>query len=87
MSLDPLGARLEDRTVAGSGSRRTKVPGTHWLRHSFAHEALRCDNTDTGLKLTQQLLGHKNINTTAGYLQQNQSERVKAALKINPLGL
>ncbi|MEN9355486.1 MAG: hypothetical protein RL318_2811, partial [Fibrobacterota bacterium] len=28
VSLDPLGARLEDRTVAGSGSRRTKVPGT-----------------------------------------------------------
>lgn len=66
--------------------RLAKV-STHWLRHSFAHEALRCDNTDTGLKLTQQLLGHKNINTTAGYLQQNQSERVKAALKINPLGL
>lgn len=28
VSVDPLGARLEDRTVAGSGSRRSRVPGT-----------------------------------------------------------
>ena len=38
---------------------------THWLRHTFAHEVLRENDSDAGLKLAQQLLGHASINTTA----------------------
>lgn len=59
---------------------------THWLRHTFAHEVLRENNNDEGLKLAQQLLGHASINTTAEYLKQDQSAKVKAARKVDPLG-
>lgn len=59
---------------------------THWLRHTFAHEVLRANSGDEGLKLTQQLLGHKSISTTAEYVKQDQSAKVKAARKVNPLG-
>lgn len=60
---------------------------THWLRHTFAHEVLRANEGDEGLKLAQQLLGHASIATTAEYLKQDESAKVKAAKKVNPLGL
>lgn len=60
---------------------------THWLRHTFAHEVLRANEGDEGLKLTQQLLGHVSISTTAEYMKQDESAKVMAAMKINPLGL
>lgn len=59
---------------------------THWLRHTFAHEVLRENNGDEGLKLAQQLLGHASITTTAQYVEQDISAKVKAARKVNPLG-
>ncbi|ABE47369.1 site-specific integrase [Polaromonas sp. JS666] len=59
---------------------------THWLRHTFAHEVLRENDGDEGLKLAQQLLGHASINTTAEYVRQDLSAKVKAARKVNPLG-
>lgn len=59
---------------------------THWLRHTFAHEVLRENDSGEGLKLAQQLLGHASINTTAEYVKQDQSAKVKAARKVNPLG-
>ncbi|ABE46912.1 site-specific integrase [Polaromonas sp. JS666] len=59
---------------------------THWLRHTFAHEVLRENDSDEGLKLAQQLLGHASINTTAEYVKQDLSAKVKAARKVNPLG-
>jgi len=59
---------------------------THWLRHTFAHEVLNENSGDEGLKLAQQLLGHASINTTAQYVVQDISAKVKAARKVNPLG-
>ncbi len=59
---------------------------THWLRHTFAHEVLRENDSSEGLKLAQELLGHASINTTAEYVKQDQSAKVKAARKVNPLG-
>jgi site-specific recombinase XerD len=66
--------------------KRIRQFSTHWLRHTFAHEVLRANEGDEGLKLAQQLLGHKSINTTAEYVKQDQSAKVKAARKVNPLG-
>jgi site-specific recombinase XerD len=60
---------------------------THWLRHTFAHEVLRANEGDEGLKLAQQLLGHASIATTAEYMKQDETAKVKAARKVNPLGL
>lgn len=65
--------------------RRTTI-STHWLRHTFAHEVLRLNDGDSGLKLAQQLLGHASISTTAEYVKQDESAKVRAARKVNPLG-
>jgi site-specific recombinase XerD len=65
--------------------RFTQV-STHWLRHTFAHEVLRANNGDDGLIMAQLLLGHASINTTAEYLKEDQSKKVKAARKVRPLG-
>ena len=65
--------------------RFTQV-STHWLRHTFAHEVLRANNGDDVLIMAQLLLGHASINTTAEYLKEDQSKKVKAARKVRPLG-
>jgi integrase len=36
--------------------------------------------------MAQLLLGHASINTTAEYLKEDQSKKVKAARKVRPLG-
>lgn len=59
----------------------------HWMRHTFAHEILASSPNDTGLKMAQELLGHASISTTAQYTKQDISAKVKAARKVNPLGL
>lgn len=66
--------------------RRTKI-STHWLRHTFAKAILAANPDDSGLKLTQQLLGHASINTTQIYIKQDESSKIKAVRRINPLGL
>lgn len=67
-------------------SRRSLI-STHWLRHTFAKALLAANPDDSGLKLTQQLLGHASINTTQIYLKQDESAKIKAVRRINPLGL
>lgn len=46
----------------------------HWLRHTFAHHALRVSNKD--LAVVQQLLGHASITTTAIYVKADMESRV-----------
>ena len=53
---------------------------THWLRHTYAHKALKSSEGD--LSVVQGLLGHKNINTTAIYVKADMSERIKVAEKL-----
>lgn len=66
--------------------RRANI-STHWLRHTFAKAILDANPSDSGLKLTQQLLGHASINTTQLYIKQDESEKIRAVRRINPLGL
>lgn len=62
---------------------RRAAMSTHWLRHTFALEVLRASGTDKGLKVTQQLLGHQSITTTAEYLRQDESEKVSVVSKMS----
>lgn len=62
--------------------RRSEM-STHWLRHTFALEVLRSSGSDAGLKVTQQLLGHLSITTTAEYLRQDESEKVEVVSKMS----
>lgn len=65
--------------------RRRASMSTHWLRHTFAIEVLRANPNDLGMKLAQQLLGHQSIETTAGYLKQDDSAKVRAIRRVDPL--
>jgi site-specific recombinase XerD len=69
--------------------QRTRIAefSPHWMRHTFAHAILDSSPNDTGLKNAQELLGHASISTTAQYTKQDISAKVKAARKINPLGI
>jgi site-specific recombinase XerD len=62
---------------------RRAAMSTHWLRHTFALEVLRTSGSDKGLKVTQQLLGHQSITTTAEYLRQDESEKVSVVSKMS----
>lgn len=53
---------------------------THWLRHTFAHHVMRATGRD--LAVTQSLLGHKDISTTAIYVKADLAARMEAVEKI-----
>jgi site-specific recombinase XerD len=53
---------------------------THWLRHTYAHKALEAAGGN--LSVVQELLGHKNINTTAIYVKAGMGERIRAVDKM-----
>lgn len=53
---------------------------THWLRHTFAHHALKSSGKD--LSVVQALLGHKSISTTGLYVKADMTARVEAVNAI-----
>jgi site-specific recombinase XerD len=53
---------------------------THWLRHTFAHEALR---SSEDLRTVQKLLGHSSINTTGIYLEARMDTRIEAIEQLS----
>lgn len=62
-------------------AERLRAASTHWLRHTFAHQALRASGG--ALQPVQQLLGHENINTTAIYTKADLEDRVRTIHAIN----
>ena len=74
-------------TLADSPERAAHLAraSTHWLRHTFAHEVLKANPGDDGLIMAQQLMGHASISTTAQYLKEDASKRIKAARRVRPL--
>lgn len=54
-----------------------KRASTHWLRHTFAHHALKSSGKD--LTVVQALLGHDAITTTAIYLKADMARRVETS--------
>ena len=86
-SFARLGLQLNHLQLDLQMWHRRTMMSTHWLRHTFASEALRTNPSDTGLKLTQQLLGHASITTTAKYVKQDESSKIKAAKLIFPEGI
>ena len=64
----------------GEGKGPFMRASTHWLRHTYAHKALKSSEGD--LSVVQGLLGHKNINTTAIYVKADMSERIRVAEKL-----
>lgn len=52
----------------------------HWLRHTFAHQALAGSNRD--LPAVQQILGHADIGTTGIYVKADMASRVAAVESV-----
>lgn len=59
-----------------------KKASTHWLRHTFAHAALRASGKD--LTTVQALMGHASITTTALYTKADMESRTLAVNAIKP---
>ena len=66
--------------MAGEGKAPFMRASTHWLRHTYAHKALEAAGGN--LSVVQELLGHKNINTTAIYVKAGMGERIRAVDKM-----
>ncbi len=67
----------EDLEAKGAMRGTFSKASTHWLRHTFAHHALK------DLTVVQALLGHASINTTAIYVKADLGSRVAAVSKIS----
>ncbi len=67
---------------AGSENSDFLKASGHWLRHTFAHHALRASNKD--LAVVQQLLGHASITTTAIYVKADMESRVDVVRLVKP---
>ncbi|MDM0036779.1 phage integrase family protein [Variovorax sp. J22P271] len=63
-----------------SDAKRIRMASTHWLRHTHASHALkgREGQTPVPLLVVQNNLGHSSIATTSGYLNTEETERLKA---------
>lgn len=71
----------EDLEAKGAMRGTFSKASTHWLRHTFAHHALKSSEKD--LTVVQALLGHASINTTAIYVKADLGSRVAAVAKIS----
>jgi integrase/recombinase XerD len=71
--------------MIGDAMERARVPGTpHALRHFFGTECLKASGGN--LVLTQQLMRHANIATTAGYTEVDDADR-RATVAALPIPL
>ncbi|MFN9473962.1 tyrosine-type recombinase/integrase [Acidovorax sp.] len=76
-------AALAGEDLAAKGAMRGTFlkASTHWLRHTFAHHALK--SSDKDLTVVQALMGHASINTTAIYIKADLGSRVAAVARIS----
>jgi site-specific recombinase XerD len=70
-------SKVAAREDLASGSANFKKASAHWLRHTFAHEALAAGEGDGDLPTVQQLLGHASIATTGIYLKTDMRKRAQ----------
>ncbi|OLP04642.1 phage integrase family protein [Rhodoferax antarcticus ANT.BR] len=68
------------KNVESSGHVDFLKASTHWLRHTFAHQALKGSNRDVAA--VQQILGHADIGTTGLYTKADMTSRVAAISSV-----
>jgi site-specific recombinase XerD len=72
--------KVASRPDLGDRQKHFLKASTHWLRHTFAHQALAA--TDKDLPVVQQLLGHADIGTTGIYVKADMTARLAAVSGI-----
>lgn len=59
-------------------AERLQRVSTHWLRHTYATDIV---NSGADLRIAQDNLGHKDLNTTRRYVAENRGEQMAAVCK------
>ena len=74
-------AALEVEERSASDAAKLRAGSTHWLRHTFATNALKAMD----INLVQNAMGHASIGTTSRYLTPEESQIAQAMKKLKPL--
>lgn len=75
-AIDQALSRLTKEGRLITGQADFLKASAHWLRHTFAHQALA--GSDRDLAAVQQILGHADIGTTGIYVKADLADRVAA---------
>ena len=77
---DPLTTRAVEKMTKWRGIESLNEPvNPHMLRHTFATKLMRV----AGMRTVQELLGHKNLNSTQRYTHPNSDDMLAAIDKMN----
>lgn len=74
--------KVSERPELASGNADFKKASTHWMRHTFAHQAVRAANGE--LPVVQALLGHADISTTGIYTKSDDTALADAVRALTP---
>ena len=77
--FEAAAAEIEERSA--SDAAKLRAGSTHWLRHTFATNALKAMD----INLVQNAMGHASIGTTSRYLTPEESQIAQAMKKLKPL--
>lgn len=74
--------KVAERPELVEGGANFRKASTHWLRHTFAHQAVRSANGE--LPVVQALLGHADISTTGIYVKSDKTALADAVRALTP---
>lgn len=74
--------KVAERPELATGHADFLKASTHWLRHTFAHQAVKAANGE--LPVVQALLGHADISTTGIYVKSDDTALADAVRALTP---
>jgi site-specific recombinase XerD len=74
--------KVAERPELANGHADFLKASTHWMRHTFAHQAVKAANGE--LPVVQALLGHADISTTGIYVKSDDTALADAVRALTP---